>query len=79
MARSSSALIHVSSRSAQAVITRAESPGRRVTVKRPERSVRLSERDKWKRSSGRIARLRGSTQNSSAASRLSAIGKMPVA
>ena len=31
------------------------------------------------RSSGMIARLRGSTQNSSSASRLSAIGKMPVA
>jgi hypothetical protein len=33
----------------------------------------------WNLSSGMIARLRGSTQNSSGASRLSAIGKMPAA
>jgi hypothetical protein len=37
------------------------------------------ERDRWKPLSGMIARLLGSTQNSSSASRLSAIGKMPVA
>ena len=44
-----------------------------------ERMVRRSERERWKPSSGMIARWRGSTQNSSSASRLSAIGKMPVA
>ena len=46
---------------------------------RPERIARRSERERWKRSSGRIARLRGSTQNNSSASRLSAMGKMPLA
>ena len=78
IARSISALIQVSSRSAQAAMTPAKSRSG-VTANRPERSVRRSERDRWKRSSGMIARLRGSTQNSSSASRLSAIGKMPVA
>ena len=78
MARSSSALIHVSSRSAQAVRTPAKSRSR-VTLNRVERSVRRKERETWKPSSGMIARLRGSTQNSSPASRLSAIGKIPVA
>jgi len=33
-----------------------------VTVKRPRRSVRASEREQWNPSSGRIARSRGSTQ-----------------
>ncbi len=79
IAASSSALIQVSSRSAQALITWWNARSR-VTAKRPERSVRRSERDTWKRSSGIIARLRGSTQNRCRrASRLSAIGKMPVA
>ena len=32
-----------------------------VTSKRPERSVRRSDRDTWNRSSGMIARLRGET------------------
>ena len=44
-----------------------------------ERIVRFRERDMWNLCSGMIARLRGSTQNRSSASRLSAIGKMPVA
>ena len=44
MARSISALIQVSARSAQAAMTPAKSRSR-VTEKRPERSVRRSERD----------------------------------
>ena len=64
IARSISALIQVSSRSAQAAMTPAKSRSR-VTVKRPERSVRRSERERWNRSSGMIARWLGSTQNSS--------------
>jgi hypothetical protein len=71
-------LIHVSSRSAQAAITPAKSRSR-VTAKRPERSVLRSERDTWNLASGMIARWRGSTQKRSSASRLSAIGKMPLA
>jgi hypothetical protein len=50
-----------------------------VTVNRPERTRRASECDKWKESSGMIARLRGSTQKMSPASRLSAMGKIPAA
>ena len=50
-----------------------------VMVKRPRRSTRSSERDRCSPSSGRIARQRGSTQNTSADVRLSAIGKMPIA
>ena len=64
IACSSSALIQVSSRSAQAAMTPAKSRSW-VTEKRPERSVRRSDRERWKRSSGMIARLRGSTQNNS--------------
>ena len=62
IACSSSALIHVSSRSAQAAITAAKSLSQ-VTEKRPERMVRRSDRETWNPSSGMIARLRGSTQN----------------
>ena len=78
MALSISSLIQVSSRLAQALITAAKSRSR-VTWNRPERKARRSDRDMWNRGSGMIARWRGSTQNSSAASRLSAIGKIPAA
>src|SRR5256885_16794499 len=78
MACSSSALIQVSSRLAQPAITPAKSQSR-VTLNLPERMVRRSERETWKWSSGMIARFLGSTQNRSSASRLSAMGKMPVA
>ncbi|ODU69660.1 MAG: hypothetical protein ABT11_11730 [Novosphingobium sp. SCN 66-18] len=73
-------LIQLSSASgrgaAQASITESNA-ALHVTVKRPRRSVRASERDRWNPSSGRIARMRGSTQNTSGSSRLSAIGKIP--
>ena len=51
----------------------------RVTVKRSDRTLFASDLDRWKPSSGMIARLRGSTQKMSSASRLSAIGKIPAA
>ena len=51
----------------------------RVMVKRPDRTRLARERDRRKLSSGMIARLRGSTQKMSPASRLSAMGKMPAA
>ena len=78
MAVSISSLIQVSSRLAQAVMTAPKSRSR-VTWNRPERNVRRNDRDMWKPARGMMARLRGSTQNSSAASRLSAIGKIPAA
>ena len=79
MARSISPLIQVSSRVGAGADDLGEGAvaGDREAAR--AQSVRASERDTWKPSSGMIARLRGSTQNSSSASRLSAIGKMPAA
>ena len=78
VARSIGSLIHVSSRAAH---WRSTSPNAwsMVTVNRPDRTRRASDRDRRNQSIGRIARLRGSTQKTSLASRLSDIGKIPAA
>jgi hypothetical protein len=72
-----SPLIQVSSRSAQRRIISAKARSR-VTRKRSARIVLRSDRDRRKPSSGRIARRLGSTQKTSAASRLSDIGNTPI-
>jgi hypothetical protein len=70
--------IQVSSRFAQAASTSPKARSR-VTVKRSVRIRLASDRETCSASSGRIARRLGSTQKTSSASRLSAIGKMPAA
>ena len=49
-----------------------------VTRNRSCRITLRSEAEQWNRSSGMIARSRGSTQNTSWSSRASAIGKIPL-
>jgi hypothetical protein len=71
-------LIQVSSRSEQRFSTSANAWSH-VTWNVPDRIVLRSERDIRNPSNGRIARRLGSTQNTSLASRLSAIGKTPIA
>jgi hypothetical protein len=76
------ALIHVSGRpstfSAQADITSAKARSA-VIVKRSDLSTRASRAGRWNPSSGSTPRFCGSTQKTSGASRLSAIGKTPAA
>ena len=62
---------------AQASSTRAKAV-LQVTVKRPRRKVRASEREQWKPFNGRMPRSLGSTQKISGSSCASAMGKMPL-
>ena len=81
-ASSISALIQVFSRSKAFCAHRAITCSKAVSLVTSKRSCRItlrSDLDIFNPSSGIIARICGSTQNSSSSSRLSAIGKTPIA